>query len=129
MLSHYILESFIPEAVTPRVTPQNVEDLHRKYVEVDSSNIHAFWYDPDERTMRVRFKGENKEEGERASFGAEYEYFRVPERIFIRLLNSPSHGSAFWKLARTVFNYRRIADWEDQGDGSFGDDWDDFDEF
>lgn len=123
MLEHLVLESLIIEAVRPRITPENVQDIYKSYVEVESSNVHALWYDPEEKIMRVRFKGDNKEKGQTATFGAEYEYYRVPERIFIRLLNAPSHGSAFWKLARTVFEYKRIQDWDE----SFEDDFDDID--
>ena len=113
MLTVYLLESLLTEAVMPRINDRNVKRLYKKYIEVESSNIDSIWYDPQKREMRVRFKGDAKEKGEKATFGAEYQYFRVPERIFIRLLNANSHGSAFWKLARTVFRYRRMADWDE----------------
>jgi hypothetical protein len=87
------------EAVRPRVTPLNVKKLYNKYVKVESSNIHSMLYNPKIKEMRVRFLS-----------GAEYRYFNVPERIYIGLLNAPSHGKQFWKTARTTFRYERLDD-------------------
>lgn len=108
-----MLESLLTEAVRPRVNYRNVKKLFGKYIEVESSNIHSFYYDETSKTMRVRFLS-----------GAEYEYYRVPIRIFISLLNSQSHGQGFWKLARNVFSYSRLPNWadpEDIQDGDFDD--------
>lgn len=96
-----VLSDILYEAVRPRVTPTNVENLYKKYIYVDSSNVHSMWYDPEEQLLRVRFLS-----------GAEYEYYRVPERIFIALLNANSHGSKFWKLVRNTFRYDRLADFD-----------------
>lgn len=100
----YLLEvlSHLSEAVSPRVNPSNVKRLYRKYIYVESSNIHSIFYNPDNKEMRVRFLN-----------GAEYKYDRVPERIFIAMLNADSHGSEFWNLVRDVFQYERLADWEE----------------
>lgn len=100
----YILEVLnqLSEAVRPRVTRQNVSRLYRKYVFVESSNIHSLYYNPDNKELRVRFLN-----------GSEYKYDRVPERLFISLLNADSHGSEFWSLIRDVFPYERLADYED----------------
>lgn len=107
MLLDLFRNHVLAEAVSTYITTSNVSDLYRTYVLVESSNINSFWYDPDNREMRVRFLS-----------GAEYSYSRVPERIFIALLNANSHGSKFWELARTTFQYERLADWDDA-------DWDD----
>lgn len=96
------LSAYFSEAVRPRVTTANVSKLYKKYIKVQSSNIHSIWYDKVPQRMRVRFNS-----------GAEYEYERVPERIYIQLLNAPSHGKAFWKLARNVFRYRRLPNWDE----------------
>jgi hypothetical protein len=102
MIELYMLESLLTEAVRPRVNYKNVKKLFGKYIEVESSNIHSFLYDKNSQTMRVRFLS-----------GAEYEYYRVPIRIFMGLLNSQSHGQGFWKLARNVFSYSRLPNWAD----------------
>lgn len=103
MLVIHTLLNFIPtrlnEAVRPRVTPRNVKKLYNKYIKVDSSNVNSLYYTTG-KLMRVRFNS-----------GAEYEYLNVPERIYIALLNAPSHGKAFWKLARNVFKYKRLPDY------------------
>lgn len=106
------IDSYINEAVSVRVNNRNVKDLYNKYVEVDSSNLHAVFYNPDKKELRVRFKSDNKEKGEKGTYGTEYKYLRVPERVFILLLNAPSHGKEFWKRIREYFRYTRIADWQ-----------------
>jgi len=105
------LRSYINESVSVRINNRNVKDLYRQYVEVESSNLHAVWYDPKDKTLRVRFKSDNKVKGEEGTYGTEYEYYRVPERVFILLLNAPSHGKEFWKRIRNYFRYTRLADW------------------
>lgn len=106
------VQSHLNEAVSVRVNNRNVKDLYNKYVEVESSNLHAVYYDPKKKELRVRFKSDNKEKGEPGTYGTEYKYFRVPERVFILLLNAPSHGQEFWKRIRDYFRYTRIADWQ-----------------
>lgn len=104
ILNHILKEqNKLFEAVYPRVTSQNIKDLYRKYILVDSSNLHSVWYDASTRVLRVRFLS-----------GAEYEYERVPERIVIALLNADSHGSKFWELVRDTFPYERLSDWDDE---------------
>jgi hypothetical protein len=93
----------ISEAVSPRVNYRNVKKLFNKYIEVESSNIQSFFYNDQEKIMRVRFLS-----------GAEYEYYRVPIRVFMGLLNAPSHGQSFWKLARGIFSYSRLPNWSDE---------------
>jgi hypothetical protein len=116
-----MLTKLLSEAVNIRVSYRNVKQLYGKYVEVESSNIHSMLYLPQQKILRVRFKGDNKQKGELATFGAEYEYYRVPIRIFILLLNAPSHGSEFWKSIRSRFKYARLADWDE-------DEYDDYQE-
>lgn len=113
----------LTEAVRPRVTRANVGDLYKKYVFVESSNLHSVYYNPQSRELRVRFLG-----------GSEYKYDRVPERLFIALLNASSHGKEFWKIIRDVFPYERLADWdeddwdEDEDEDDWDEDEDDWDE-
>jgi len=119
-----MLTKLITEAINIRVNYRNVKTLYSKYVEVESSNIHSVMYIPEQKVMRIRFKGDNKYKGELATFGAEYQYYRVPIRIFIALLNAPSHGKEFWRYARQRFKYSRLADWE-EGDTDFDTDSED----
>lgn len=109
----------INEAVSVRVNNRNVKKLYNTYVEVDSSNLHSIFYDPKKKIMRVRFKSDNKVKGEVGTYGTEYEYYRVPERVFILLLNSPSHGSEFWKRVRNYFKYSRLADWDSEDEEEY----------
>lgn len=100
-----MLYSLLQEAVRPRVTNMNVKQLRNKYVQVESSNIHSVLMSPEKKIMRVRFLS-----------GAEYEYYNVPERVFILLLNAQSHGKEFWKRVRNYFRYKRLPDWADMED-------------
>lgn len=106
----------VVEAVTPRVTRANVEALYNLYIRVESSNVHSIYYDPDDRNLRVRFLS-----------GAEYEYYNVSERIFIALLNAPSHGKEFWRKVRDIYSYTRLSDWDGldiEDETVSGDAWD-----
>jgi hypothetical protein len=98
------LTSLLIEAVFPRIWSRNVKQFYDKYVEVESSNIHSVLYHQDrnlsKRHMRVRFLN-----------GAEYMYYGVPQRIFVMLLNAPSHGKQFWKTIRNTYRYERLANW------------------
>ncbi len=94
-----MLTNILKEAVSIRVTNFNVNRVYKKYVEVESSNVHSFYYDNGKQILRTRFLN-----------GTEYEYYRVPPRVFIYLLNAPSHGKEFWARVRNIFQYKRIAD-------------------
>jgi hypothetical protein len=58
---------------------------------VESSNIHSIGYDPETRTLGVRFK--NKPE-------ALYTYSDVPPAVYAALEGAESIGSAFHKLIK-----------------------------
>lgn len=53
-------------------------------VEVRSSNISAVGYDPDSRTLRVRFHGD-----------AEWDYSSVPPETFKAMVEAESIGKHF----------------------------------
>lgn len=72
-----------------------------------SSNVHQVGYDPDERTLYVRFYPTNLEYGvakkRRAGAGNQgpvYAYYNVPKGIFDHLLNANSPGRAVWDKLR-----------------------------
>lgn len=102
MIIEQYLIGLLPEAVRPRVNRRNVNALYRKYVYVESSNLYSVYYNPRDKELRVRFLN-----------GSEYKYDRVPERLFIALLNAQSHGEEFWSIIRDVFSYERLANWEE----------------
>ncbi len=58
---------------------------------VESSNIAAIGYDPDNMRLGVRFKG---------TAGVRYEYENVTEDEYRALVNSASVGKAFQCLIR-----------------------------
>lgn len=98
------LTNLLLEAVFPRIWSRNVKQFYNKYIEVESSNIQSIFYQPSrymsKRQMRVRFLN-----------GSEYIYYGVPQRIFVMLLNAPSHGQQFWKTVRNTYRYERLPNW------------------
>ena len=68
---------------------------------VSSSNIREIGYDPESRTLEVKFQG-----------GGRYRYHNVPLEEHERLLNRPlegSHGRHFNQFIKPRFSSERVA--------------------
>jgi hypothetical protein len=65
-------------------------DSKIEMIQVSSSNIHAIGYDPERKTLVVRFAA-----------GKTYEYQNVTAEIYKQLTQSGSVGSAFNELIRS----------------------------
>ena len=65
---------------------------------VVSSNLVSVGYDRENRILEVEFRN-----------GRIYQYFGVPEAVYISLMNAPSHGQYFHQCVRDVYPYQRIA--------------------
>ncbi len=63
---------------------------------VDSSNIKSIGYTNKIELLEIEFNNNRV-----------YEYYEVPEKIYIEFINSESIGSAFHKLIRNVFSYKQ----------------------
>jgi hypothetical protein len=80
-----------------------VEDIP-ELIEVDgSSNVQAIGYEPDSRTLYVRFKPTKK--GRR--FGDLYRYNKVPEGVWKRFEKAPSKGTFIWEHVRFNYGYAK----------------------
>lgn len=66
-------------------------------VPVSSSNIEAIGYDEDSQTLQVEFKN-----------GSCYQYFDVPEHIFIGLRDAGSVGAYLSANIKGVFRFSKI---------------------
>ncbi|MDO3377708.1 KTSC domain-containing protein [Geoalkalibacter halelectricus] len=64
---------------------------------VDSSNVEAVGYDEDSSTLQVEFKG-----------GALYQYFDVPENVFIELRDADSVGKYLNAKIKGVYRYTKV---------------------
>ena len=64
---------------------------------VTSSNVAAVGYDEMSQTLEVEFKNSDV-----------YQYFKVPENIYVSLMTSPSIGQAVHKLLRGKFEDKKV---------------------
>ena len=58
-----------------------------------SSNIASAGYDRERMIMEIEFHD-----------GAVYQYFNVPEKVYLELINAPSHGAYFMHEVKDQFN-------------------------
>ncbi len=64
--------------------------------EVASSNIASVGYDKKKMVMEVEFHN-----------GGIYQYFDVPEKVYLGLINAPSHGAYFMHEVKDKFSYEK----------------------
>jgi len=65
---------------------------------VSSSNIASIGYDRENMVLEVEFLS-----------GSVYQYYHVPESIYIGFMNAPSHGRYLnWNI-KGAYRYYRIA--------------------
>ena len=74
------------------------------FKQVDSSMIKSVAYDPSKQSLYVKFNS-----------GRVYEYFSVPERVYIDLLNAESKGRFFRQEVQYVYDYVRRDDVTENG--------------
>jgi KTSC domain len=65
-------------------------------IPVSSSNIAAVGYDEDNQTLLIEFNN-----------GTNYQYFDVPERIFIELRDAGSIGAYFASNVKGIYRFSR----------------------
>ena len=64
---------------------------------VDSSNVEAVGYDEDSSTLQVAFKN-----------GTMYQYFDVPENVFIALRDADSVGGYLAARIKGTYRYSKV---------------------
>jgi hypothetical protein len=65
---------------------------------VTSSNVASIGYDPVTATLEVEFNN-----------GGIYQYFDVPETIFIEFINADSKGKYLNSMIKGSFRYAKVA--------------------
>jgi len=90
---------------TSRRNKTTTQDFVKKLQRVKSSNVWSYAFQPkDEKTgdMLMQFKAKNGGPGDI------YIYYSVPNKIWQRLVASPSKGHAFWVLIRNIYTYAKL---------------------
>ncbi|MBU0673149.1 MAG: KTSC domain-containing protein [Proteobacteria bacterium] len=64
---------------------------------VDSSNVESVGYDEDSSTLQIEFKN-----------GSTYQYFDVPEDVFIGLRDADSVGRYLAARIKGTYRYSRV---------------------
>ena len=81
------------------------QDFVKKLSRVKSSNVWSYAFQPkDDKTgdMLMQFKKSGGGPGDI------YIYYNVPNKIWQRLVASPSKGHAFWALIRNIYTYAKL---------------------
>jgi len=66
-------------------------------IPVVSSNIASIGYDPETFILEVEFHS-----------GGIYQYFDVPQQVYIDFVNAESKGRFLWQYIRDVYEYTRV---------------------
>jgi hypothetical protein len=70
--------------------------MHRTFV--SSTNLKSVGYDPETHTLEVEFHD-----------GAVYQYFRVPQHVYMSLMNASSKGGYLDDhIKKGQYRYRKI---------------------
>ena len=90
---------------TSRRNKTTTQDFVKKLQRVKSSNVWSYAFQPkDEKTgdMLMQFKAKNGGPGDI------YIYYNVPNKVWQRLVASPSKGHGFWVLIRNIYTYAKL---------------------
>lgn len=90
---------------TSRRNKTTTQDFVKKLARVKSSNVWSYAFQPkDEKLGDMMMQFKRKDGGP----GDIYIYYNVPNKIWQRLVASPSKGHAFWALIRNVYTYAKL---------------------
>lgn len=64
---------------------------------VQSSNLRSIGYDQNANILEIEFHG-----------GSIYQYFNVPENIYLALMKAVSKGTYFYDNIKQCYKYKRI---------------------
>lgn len=64
---------------------------------VSSSNLLSVGYDSSSSILEIAFHS-----------GGVYQYYNVPQSIYIALLNAPSKGKYFHHYIKKIYRYRKV---------------------
>lgn len=90
---------------TSRRNKTTTQDFVKKLQRVKSSNVWSYAFQPKDNNvgdMLMQFKAKNGGPGDI------YIYYNVPNKVWQRLVGSPSKGATFWRLVRNVYTYAKL---------------------
>lgn len=90
---------------TSRRNKTTTQDFVKKLQRVKSSNVWSYAFQPKDNKigdMLMQFKAKNGGPGDI------YIYYNVPNKVWQRLVGSPSKGATFWRLIRNVYTYAKL---------------------
>ena len=90
---------------TSRRNKTTTQDFVKKLQRVKSSNVWSYAFQPKDNNvgdMLMQFKAKNGGPGDI------YIYYNVPNKVWQRLVGSPSKGHTFWELVRNVYTYAKL---------------------
>ena len=64
---------------------------------VKSSNLKSIGYDQSSNILEIEFLS-----------GGIYQYFKVPNQVYLALMKATSKGSYFYRNIKEQYNYNRI---------------------
>ena len=103
--SRIFSKSFQNRHDNSRRNKTTTQDFVKKLARVKSSNVWSYAFQPkDEKTGDMLMQFKRKDGGP----GDIYIYYNVPNKIWQRLVASPSKGHAFWALIRNVYTYAKL---------------------
>ncbi len=110
MIDEGWLQLTLPDKLTSRKQQYFTSDLGKQLLKIisskhssgiertslASSNIASLGYDRNRMILEVEFHD-----------GAVYQYFDVPEKVDLELVNAPSHGAYFMHEVKEKFKYQK----------------------
>lgn len=96
----------------PKTSRFSSPTIKRTYV--DSSNLKSVGYDNTNRTLEIEFAN-----------GTVYQFYAVPQRTYVELMQAESHGKYFYASIRDRFQYQMIKEKSPQQTNYHDDNYDD----
>ena len=81
----------------PQVRPFTPSPIKRTHV--SSSNLKSVGYETNSQILEIEFVN-----------GAVYQYYGVPQHIYMKLMQAESHGKYFYTFVRNRFQYKQVRD-------------------
>ena len=79
------------------VSPEEIRAIPVHWIEADSSNVVRYGWSPNGHVLVVEFKG-----------GAVYNYFDVPESVFMDMQGALSVGKFLARAIKGVYEYGQV---------------------
>ena len=113
------INQYIQSSIEKTVIENSVSGITR--TAVSSSNLSSVGYDVKTKTLEIQFND-----------GSIYQYYQVPQDVYVGLMKAESHGKYFYAVIQNSFQYKKVGhetiqkkyrhDKDDDVDFDYGDD-------